>query len=105
MAFTIPELTEAISYYEGEMGIGNLFLQIWEEEVDVLPDIPNIGKIEYADTDGQPNDGAEISAVIKIGDRYFEKSGYYSSWGSSTMDGDIVEVRPKQVQVTQYERI
>lgn len=105
MDFTVAELTEAISYYEGELGISNMFLKIWDEELDVLPEIPNIGKLEFAETSGLPNDGASIAVVIRIGNRFFRKSGYYSSWGDSTMDGAIEEVKAKRVERTEYEAI
>lgn len=106
MNFTVTQLEEKLSDWEDEAKLEqNLFLSMWYEEVEVLPYIEGIGQIEFAERSGGEGDGAEISIVIKIGNRYFQRDGYYSSWGEDSMDGDIYEVKPKQVQRTEYDRI
>ena len=112
MAYTIEEFKAAVSDWEMQAeDVRSLFIDVWNEELSTedLPTLENIGKLEVADTWGGEGDGAEIYAVVRVvgedGDRYFQASGYYSSWGDTDMDGDIIEVRPKEVQVTRYEAV
>lgn len=107
MSFTVKELESALTQWEEQIGENrNLFMDMWyEENMEGLPNLEGIGQLEFVDSGGGEGDGAEIWVVIKIGNRYFRKTGYYSSWGSDEMDGDLEEVKPKQVEVTQYEAI
>jgi hypothetical protein len=54
---------------------------------------------EWADDDV---DGEYIDVIFKIGDRYFRKSGTYSSWDSDEWDGPFEEVTPAKVQRTEW---
>lgn len=51
---------------------------------------------------GGQGDGAAMGAVIKIGDRYFKRTGYYSSWDSSEYDSTVEEVEPYEKTVIRY---
>jgi hypothetical protein len=107
MSFAIEELTSAISNWEEENGLrNNLFMELWYEDApEELPTLDGIGKVEFVDSWGGEGDGAEIFVVIKVGDRYFQRTGYYSSWGESRMDGKLEEVKPVQVMRTEYESV
>lgn len=52
---------------------------------------------EYYEGDG------EISLVFRVGDRYFRKTGYQSSYGEDrSWDGEIVEVFPETRTITAF---
>jgi len=64
-------------------------------------ELPQVGKIEFIETiPDDPGDGQFWGAVWKLGDRYFVKAGYYSSWDSSEFDGEFYEVEQRQVMKT-----
>ena len=98
--FTAKELYEEINDAYPE---NDFFLDAYYEEVAELE--TRYGEVIVEQVDGGEGDGAGIEVVISVQDRYFEINGEYSSWDSSSFDGDLYEVKPKQVQVTQYERI
>lgn len=106
MSVTVAEFNEAVTKWEEEAGLRtDLFMAVWDEMLDALPYIEGLGQLELAEKSGGEGDGAQIHVVLKVGEQYFQQDGYYSSWGSDEMDGEVYEVRPKQVQVTQYERV
>jgi hypothetical protein len=49
--------------------------------------------------------GEEIWVVVKIGNQYFRKDGYYMSHDSAYWDGDLHEVAPEVRSVTFYESV
>lgn len=100
MSFTAKELYETIhdTYTESDF-----FLDAFYDEVGEL-DTP-LGKVVVEEVSGGQGDGAPIEVVIKVGDRYFEINGEYSSWDSSSFDGYLYEVKPVQVTRTEYGRI
>jgi hypothetical protein len=51
---------------------------------------------------GGEGDGEERWIVIKVGDQFFEYSGYYSSWDGTEWDNELREVEPYTVEVTKY---
>lgn len=51
---------------------------------------------------GDPYEGSPLFVVVKLGDRYFQKEGTYSSWDGSSIDGECVEVEPVEVPLTFY---
>lgn len=57
---------------------------------------------ELVETTGGEGKGDEASIVIKIGDQYFRKEGYYASHYGYDWDGDLEEVRPKVVERVEY---
>lgn len=116
--FTIEELKDKLSDWESKyINNGDLFLSVWYEDGKLpselendedtpeeyrVREIPGLGMPEVAECEGGEGDGAEISVVIKIAGRYFRKTGYYSSWGDSELDGALEEVYPRQVVRTEY---
>ena len=46
--------------------------------------------------------GEAIWIVVKVGDQFFEKEGYTSSYDLDTFDGQCTEVFPHQKTVTYY---
>ena len=103
MSFSVEELKQAIQekYNEQEnVYYGDAFMAAWYEEWGELD--TKFGKVTVVDGSGGEGDGAPISVVFQVGERFFEMDGYYSSWGDSQMDGSLFEVVQKQVTVTQY---
>lgn len=107
--FTVEEFKEKLSEWQEEhFEDRNLFLEcFWQEGVptdyiDEMPTLDGIGKLDVADFGGGEGDGAEIYTILSVGGRFFRRSGYYSSWGDSTMDGPIHEVFPREVTRTEY---
>ncbi len=45
----------------------------------------------------------DVSVIIRVGDQYFEKCGYYSSYDSTRWDGRLHQVRLVVKTVTVYE--
>jgi hypothetical protein len=110
MSFTAKELEQAImdKYDELERDWkGEVFQDIWDEEFDPkeLGKLEGIGIVELEENSGGQGDGAPTELILKVGDRYFEVNGYYSSWDSSRMDGELYEVKAKEVTIKRYERI
>ena len=105
--FTVKQLEEALSQWEEEVNLSyGTFLALWYEDLEHdLPNLEGIGQVESVESWGGEGDGAAIHVVIKVGDRYFQQDGYYSSWGESEMDGQVVEVKPVQVMRTEYQEI
>lgn len=54
--------------------------------------LPELGIFEFIETTpDNPGDGHEWNAIWKLGDQFFMKEGYYSSWDSSEFDGELSE--------------
>lgn len=106
MSFTAKELDSIIAdAYEEQGGeyAQEFFIDAYYGEVGEL-DTP-LGKVTVVDTSGGQGDGAPIAVVVEVQGRHFQMDGYYSSWESSEMDGELYEVKPVQVTRTEYERI
>ena len=43
--------------------------------------------------------------TFKVDNKTYQKTGYYQSHYGSEWDGPVFEVRPKQVTVTEWERV
>jgi len=64
------------------------------------------GKAKVVERSTDYADGQEErTMVVKIGDRFVKKVGYYDSWDSSDWDGSITEVKPVDRIVTVYEPV
>lgn len=112
MGYSVAEFSKRLGHWEDEHFEGSdLFMEVWyhdgvpTDKIDEMPVIEGFGQLEVVDRQGGEGDGAEISVVIKAGDRYFRKTGYYSSWGESEMDSAVSEVQPVEVTRTEYEEI
>lgn len=64
--------------------------------------LPGLGEIVVVDRRDDPGDGQEMWIVFSLGDQFFRKTGYYSSWDGSSWDGALVEVEPYVEPVTFY---
>jgi hypothetical protein len=52
---------------------------------------------------GGEGSAEDIWLVIKVGDQYFRKEGWYYSHDASHWDGDLREVHPEEKTITVYE--
>lgn len=79
------------------------FSYLWYEAHLIQTDFGLVERVEISTdySDGQE----ERTMIIKIGDRYFKKVGYYDSWNSSNWDGSITEVVPREKTITVYDPI
>lgn len=65
-----------------------------------------LGQVNRVDSGpDDPGDGKAIWVVVRVGNRHFRKSGYYSSWDSSSYDGELEEVEPYEKTVTDYRKV
>lgn len=47
--------------------------------------------------------GSDIWVVVKAGNQYFKKEGYFSSHWDTDWDGPVYEVSPREVTVTVFD--
>lgn len=101
---TAKELQEKINdtEFEHESGYNDPLDALYDEEKNVVVGDLNL---KYVDSGGAEGDGAEKWVVFKVGKQLFRMTGYYSSWGDDDWDGDLEEVKPKQVMRTEYEGV
>ncbi|AXH49314.1 hypothetical protein HWB76_gp087 [Streptomyces phage Blueeyedbeauty] len=84
-------------------GSRGFWTYLWEETLVLQT---KYGTVERVDVGTDYDDGREErTMVVKIGDRYFQKTGYYDSWDSTYWDGSFVEVKPVEKTVISYEII
>lgn len=97
-------LSDEWNYTKGYYTIDSIdgfFSYLWHE-ASVID--TKFGTVERVDTGTDYEDGREQRMmVIKIGNRFFKKYGYYDSWESSAWDGSLTEVRPREKMITVYE--
>ena len=105
MSFTAEELHKEINeaYENKPEREDEFFIDAYYEVVTELD--TRLGKVVLEEANGGQGDGAPIEVVISIGDRFFQMDGYYSSWDSSRMDGELYEVEQKEVVRKEYRRI
>lgn len=75
------------------------------EEVDLVH--PDFGTIEAVSRWGGEGDGAVMGTVIKVtgndgSERFFERTGRYSSWGADEGWSSLTEVEPYEKTVVRY---
>lgn len=58
--------------------------------------------IEEVDSTGGMDEGSNASVTLKIGDRYFQKQGYYASHYGYDWDGAFLEVYPSEKKIIVY---
>lgn len=94
------EADEADSFVEALQGNGDidgLFDLIGYGDGVTLPS----GKVEIVKQWGS-GDGGDITAILGIGDQYFQLTGYYSSWDGNDFNDTVIEVEPKEVTVVRF---
>ncbi len=69
-------------------------------------EVPDLGTLEHVDSYGGEGQGDEYWVVFKVTStgQLFKVDGYYSSYDGGSLDGDVYEVTPVQVTVTQYKK-
>lgn len=86
--------TEVWSWDEADYAYGDgVTLNIDGEEVLLT--------VVEADTGGEGH-GEYVFVVIKVGDQYFRKEGYYASHYGTDWDGSFAEIEPFEKTVTDY---
>lgn len=91
-----------MDYYtlHGERGF---WTYLWQDAITAQT---KYGMVERVHASTDYDDGREErTMVVKIGDRYFQKTGYYDSWDSTTWDGRLFEVKPVEKTITVYEEV
>jgi len=58
-------------------------------------------EVESMGQEGCYNDGGEISVTLRVGDYFFTREGYYSSWDESQWS-DFQESKPVEVTTIRY---
>jgi hypothetical protein len=123
MSYTLADFREALAgdstrfvarFAESKWGNeeGDAFDPEYDEELtylltseEVSLDIDGIGRVEMVIRWGGQGDGAATGDVVKVtndeGERFFERTGTYSSW-DSTYYGDWHEVEPYEKTVVRY---
>lgn len=57
-----------------------------------------------ASKEGDYDEGAStVWVIVKVGDQYFKKEGWYASYDGSTWDGSLSEVRPQTKTIMVWE--
>ncbi|QOI67572.1 hypothetical protein SEA_BEUFFERT_204 [Streptomyces phage Beuffert] len=87
------------SYYTIHSARG-FWSYLWDETTVIQT---KHGLVERVDASTDYDEGREErTMVVKIGDRYFQKTGYYDSWDSTYWDGRFVEVKPVEKTIIDY---
>lgn len=73
----------------------------WYGDNNPRVELDGLGMLEFVETTPEdPGDGKYFGSVWKLGNQYFVKDGYYSSWDSSEFDGAFHEVKQAEVKQT-----
>jgi hypothetical protein len=66
-------------------------------------EVPGLGTVVSVEQHGGEGEGDQYWVVVRIGDRYFRKPGWYASHDGGYLDGDLYEVTPETRTVVVYE--
>jgi hypothetical protein len=104
MGFTAEQVKEMVSEFE-EKNEDDDSYSVYdrlkrEEEVEV----PGLGKLIHTDSYGGEGQGDDYWVVFQAGDQYFRVNGYYASYDGGELDGEVEEVEPHEVTVTEWRR-
>lgn len=116
MSFTPKQVEEAVEAfeevnndeYDGYSGVLSYLKSEgrWSHKGEVASvDVPGLGKLEYFEDYGGEGQGDDYWVVFKLGDQYFRKDGWYASYDGGELDGELYEVKPVEVKVTQYQQV
>lgn len=113
MSFTAADLDEAVDNLEPfseddeygyeEYAGGGAWMELYYEGDRPLK--TPFGEVKKVDSWGGEGDGAATYLVVECDGRLFQKTGYYSSWGESSMDGRLSEVEAFTKPVTRYRAV
>ena len=109
--YTTLAVNQAINATEGEDKWGDPYGG-WEllynsnlefaKEVDFDEGPVLVTVVAKHEESGNSGYGEAVWVVVKVGDQFFKKEGYTSSYDSDTFDGRCTEVFPHQKTVTVY---
>lgn len=105
MALSKTVVETQANKYKGEYsdGLTGLADDLYNtQNKDIEYSVAGLPTVKFVDAGGGEGDGAQKWVVFSVGDQMYRMTGYYSSWDSDEWDGDLEEVAPKQVEVTQY---
>ncbi len=95
------------SYTKTSLGVQTHTLNGWEDDIHSSDRETKYhtpwGDFHVVETFGGEGEGDQYWAVIKLGDRYFRKEGWYASHDGGYLDGDLFEVEPVEKTITVYE--
>ncbi|GAA3473849.1 hypothetical protein [Nonomuraea roseola] len=102
------EVEEAVLGHRGAQFYDGSWWFWRDENNESGTEVEGLGNVATVQTEGGgEGEGEHTHVVIKVtqGDvtRYFKKTGYYSSYGGTTWDGEIRSVWPTTKTVTVYE--
>lgn len=103
--YTTEEIENAVA--EREEGDGWFDLD-WAENGHKVKVTLQGEETEVEKVDGKPSaegGGEHVYIILKAGDQFFEKTGYYASHYGTDWDGDVTEVRPVEKTMTVYEAV
>lgn len=103
MTYTAKQIMEAI-----ETDFEGYDSEFWHEAGDAAVELPSLGiTTEPIEDFGGEGMGDSVYVIFKIGDQFFKKDGYYSSWNGTDWDeGEpLHEVAPAQEMVTVYKAV
>jgi len=90
--------------YYNHRGLFQFYSLLWNGDYSSLK--TPYGDVKIVDRSTDYEDGQEErTMILKVGDRFVKKVGYYDSWESSDWYGSITEVKPVDKIVTVYESV
>lgn len=84
------------SFYRGNLGFSA------EVEIAVPDELVPVETVAQSEEGENSGYGESIWVVVKVGDQFFKKAGYTSSYDGNNFDGSCQEVRPVVREVTFY---
>ena len=113
MSLTAKQVEEAVSEFEGSSdyesevdgdiyGDLHYFASYDKKKTLEVPGLPTLKPVEAYGGEGE---GDDYWVVFQCGDQYFRKDGWYASYDGGYLDGELYEVKPKQVTVTEFQKI
>jgi hypothetical protein len=109
----VNEVEALLESYEQDYE-GGWYWWKYESNRDEGVTVTGLGKVWVVEEIGGGEGGGEdMSLVLRVRDetgkypttRYFQKNGYYASFGGSSWDGSFVEVQPVSRTVTLFEEV
>lgn len=101
---SVNEIERQLKNHSDEDGYGNGW-SWWADEVNSGEpiEVERLGQVETINTyTGGEGGGEDCELLFKVGDRFFQKVGYYASYDGTYWDGDFSEVRPELKTITVY---
>lgn len=82
-------------------GLHRFWEYLWDGESESLE--TKYGTLTRVSIETDYDEGRqEQTMIVRVGDRFFKKIGYYDSWDSTDWDGKFVEVKPVEKTFIDY---